>query len=140
MYDGNNLSNMTESMPLNPPSEKGKIRKQIVDLLFDAIEHKGLKALVARSADFYGPGIKQTSMLTETVIKSLSTGSKANWLMGDGYKHSFTYTLDAGKACAILGNSTEAYGEVWHLPTATKVQSGWKRLCAFFRFVYSRHA
>lgn len=131
MYDGNDLSNMTESMPLNPPSEKGKIRKQIVDALFDAVNHKGLKALVARSADFYGPGIKQTSMLTETVVKPLSTGSTANWLMGDGYKHAFTYTLDAGKACAILGNSTDAYGEVWHLPTATNPPTGKQWVEAF---------
>lgn len=118
MYDGSDLSNMTESTPQNPPSEKGKLRKQIVDTLFEAAEKRGLKALVARSADFYGPGIKQTSMLTETIIKPLSTGGTANCLMSDQYRHAFTYTPDAAKACAILGNTESAFGEVWHLPTA----------------------
>ena len=83
-----------------------------------------LKALIARSADFYGPTIKTTSVLTETVFKPLSEGKKANWMSRLDKKHSFTYTPDAGKAVAILGNSPEAYGQVWHLPTAANPPSG----------------
>jgi len=32
-------------------------------------------------------------------------------------KHSFTYTPDAAKALAILGNTPDAYNQVWNLPT-----------------------
>jgi hypothetical protein len=32
-------------------------------------------------------------------------------------KHSFIYTPDAAKATAILGNTPDAYNQVWHLPT-----------------------
>jgi len=39
-------------------------------------------------------------------------------------KHSFTYTPDAGKATAILGNDDTAYGQVWHLPTAPNPLTG----------------
>ena len=31
--------------------------------------------------------------------------------------HSFTYTPDAAKATALLGNTENAYNQVWHLPT-----------------------
>ena len=72
----------------------------------------------ARSADFYGPSIRQSSVLTETVFKNLSAGKKANWLGSVEYKHSYTYTPDAGKATALLGNTPDTYNQVWHLPTA----------------------
>ena len=39
-------------------------------------------------------------------------------------KHSFTYTPDAGKATAILGNTESAYNQVWHLPTNKNVLTG----------------
>jgi nucleoside-diphosphate-sugar epimerase len=39
-------------------------------------------------------------------------------------KHSFTYTPDAGKATAMLGNTPSAYNQVWHLPTDRNVLTG----------------
>ena len=32
--------------------------------------------------------------------------------------HNFTYTPDAGKATALLGNTPEAFNQVWHLPSS----------------------
>ena len=57
-------------------------------------------------------------MLTELIFIPFSKGKSGNWLASDGFKHSFTYTPDAAKATALLGNTESAYGEVWHLPTA----------------------
>src|SRR5690606_31217530 len=90
-----------------------------------------LTALIARSADFYGPGIKKTSVLTETVIENLSKGKMAYWLGKSDVKHSFTYTPDAGKATALLGNTPEAYNQVWHLPTAPGPLTGRQWVEAF---------
>ena len=117
MYDKNYLDGMDENTPINPPSEKGKVRRDILEMLWTAVRDRGLKALVARSADFYGPGIRNTSMLSEMVIKPLFQGRRANWIGSPDYPHSFTYTIDAGRATALLGNTDEAYGETWHLPT-----------------------
>ncbi|MEJ2055317.1 MAG: hypothetical protein P8X42_15485, partial [Calditrichaceae bacterium] len=83
-----------------------------------------LKALIARSADFYGPSIENTSILTEMVFKPLSNGKKANWLGSVRFKHSYTYVPDAGKATALLGNTPDAYSQVWHLPTAGNPPTG----------------
>ena len=108
MYDKNHLNGMTEDTPINPPSKKGEIRANIAQMIIDEFNAGQLKALIARSADFYGPSVENTSILTETVFKPLSKGKKANWLGSDKFKHSFTYTVDAGKATAILGNSETA--------------------------------
>lgn len=125
MYDENHIGKMTESTPINPSSKKGKVRAEVANMILEAVKNDGLKALIARSADFYGPGIpKSTSLLNETVFKPLNNGKKANWLCSTEHKHSFTYTADAGKATALLGNSDKAYGQVWHLPTTANPLTG----------------
>lgn len=125
MYDENNIGKMTEITPINPSSKKGKVRAEIANMILEAVKNDGLKALIARSADFYGPRIpKNNSLLNEIVFKPLSKGKKANWLCSPEYKHSFTYTVDAGKATALLGNTKTAYGQVWHLPTAHNPLTG----------------
>jgi len=124
MYDENYLNGMTEKTPINPPSKKGELRAIIASMIMDEVNDGKLKALIARSADFYGPGIKKTSMLNEMVIKPLAGGKKAAWMSSLDYKHSFTYTPDAGKATALLGNTEDAYNQVWHLPTASDPLTG----------------
>ncbi|MBI0398553.1 NAD-dependent epimerase/dehydratase family protein [Cyclobacterium marinum] len=124
MYDPNFLNGMTEETQVNPSSKKGVIRAEIAKMILDAIAAKKLKALIARSADFYGPSISNNSLLTETVFNPLSRGKKANWLVSDRFLHSFTYTIDAAVATALLGNTEAAYGEVWHLPTASAPYTG----------------
>jgi nucleoside-diphosphate-sugar epimerase len=124
MYDPNYLNGMNEETPINPPSKKGKIRAQIADMILSKVKEGKLTALIARSADFYGPGIKNTSMLTETVFNPFHSGKKANWMASLNFKHSFTYTPDAAKATALLGNTEAAYNQVWHLPTAKNPYTG----------------
>jgi len=116
LYDAEKLSPMIEETEINPPSKKGKVRTQIVQMLMHEAETGQLKALIARAADFYGPGISN-SLFNEVVVKNLKAGKKANWFCSLKYKHNFTFTPDAAKATALLGNTENAYGEVWHLPT-----------------------
>jgi len=124
MYDPKYLDRMTEETPINPPSKKGKIRAEVAQMILDEVNAGTLTALIARSADFYGPGIKNSSMMNETIVKPLKTGGKANLLGSVNAKHSYTYTPDAGKATAMLGNTANAYKQVWHLPTAPEPFTG----------------
>lgn len=124
MYGKQEIPHMTEASSIDPPSKKGTVRAQIAEKLLQRVETGDLKALIARSADFYGPGCKDNSVLVETVFKPLSTGKKANWLGKADKVHAFTYVPDAAKATALLGNSEAAYGKVWHLPTASNPPSG----------------
>jgi nucleoside-diphosphate-sugar epimerase len=123
MYDPHHLNGMTEETPVNPSSRKGKVRSALQKMIMDEVAAGSLTALIARSADFYGPGLK-TSMLTETVFKPLFENKRANWIGSVSFKHSFTYTPDAGKATALLGNTPDVYGQVWHLPTAPDPLTG----------------
>jgi nucleoside-diphosphate-sugar epimerase len=116
MYDCDHLDAMTEETPIRPTSEKGKVRAEIAGMLLDAVKAGTLTALIARAADFYGPG-NDKSVLVETVCKNLKAGKAANWLASLDKVHNFTYTPDAGRATALLGNTPDAYGQVWHLPT-----------------------
>jgi len=124
MYDPKYLDRMNEETPIKPPSKKGKIRAEVAQMIMDEVKAGKLTALIARSADFYGPGIKSSSMLNETIIKPLKIGGKANLLGSVNSKHSYTFTPDAGKATALLGNTADAYNQVWHLPTAAEPFTG----------------
>lgn len=124
MYDKNHLDLLTETTPVNPSSKKGQVRARIAEMILQEVWTGKLTALIARSADFYGPGIANNSLLIETVFKPISKGKKAIWLGSAKYKHSFTYTPDAGKATALLGNTEDAYNQVWHLPTAPNPYTG----------------
>jgi nucleoside-diphosphate-sugar epimerase len=131
MYDPTEIPNMTETSKMNPSSEKGKVRKQLVDMIWEAVAADKITALIARSADFYGPNIS-TSMLQETVSNNLQKHKAAQWLGGLDFKHSFTYTPDAARATALLGNTLDAYNQTWHLPTDSNALTGreWTTLFA----------
>ncbi len=116
LYDLNSLDHMTEESAINPPSKKGQVRKDISEMLMQEVHAGKLNALIARSADFYGPN-NQKSFLIETVYKNIKKGKTPNWFISPDKIHSFTYTPDAAKATAILGNTEDAYNQVWHLPT-----------------------
>lgn len=123
MYDKGAIPHMTEESPLNPPSGKGKVRLEIVRLVEEAMDSRGLNALIARSADFYGPGSKN-GILNILVLDDLASGKKPKW-QSDAHKvHSITYTPDAAKAVALLGNTRDAYQQVWHLPTSPERLTG----------------
>lgn len=123
MYDKKAIPHMTEESPMDPPSRKGKVRLQIVETIFNAISQKGLKALIARSADFYGPGAKN-GILNVLVLDPVLKGKKMNWQANVHKTHSFTYTPDAAKATALLGNTDSAYDQIWHLPTSSERLTG----------------
>lgn len=130
LYDINAIPNMKEDSPVNPPSKKGLVRKEVADMLWQAVESGKLTALIARSADFYGPK-NEKSFLIEVVYKNLKKGKKPNWFINADKKHSFTYTPDAAKATALLGNTADAYNQVWHLPTDSHPITG-REIIALF--------
>jgi nucleoside-diphosphate-sugar epimerase len=122
-YAPDEMPHMTENSRIAPRSEKGKVRAALLEMIFDAIKTRGLKALVARSADFYGPDVK-TGFLNLLVIDKYKKKQKAMWQSSASFIHSFTYTPDAAKAVALLGNTEDAYNQTWHLPTSSQKWTG----------------
>ena len=114
---------MKEDARVNPSSRKGEVRAKIAHMIMSEVEKGNLDAIVARAADFYGPNTP-LSFVTATVFHNLKKGKKAQWFIDANKKHSMTYTPDAGKATAILGNTNSAYNQIWHLPTDKNALTG----------------
>ena len=123
MYAPDAVSHMTEESRVAPATKKGKVRAKIAQMLFDAIKDKGLTAMIARSADFYGRHAT-TGILNISVIDNYKMNKKAFWQSDADKIHSMTYVPDAAKAVALLGNTPDAYQQVWHLPTSTQKWTG----------------
>ena len=131
MYSKEEIPFMTESARISPPSGKGKVRTQVQQMIMDEVEKNKLNALIARAADFYGPD-NNNSVLKIMAADNLLKGKKAQ-VFGNVHKiHTYTYTPDAARATAILGNTDEAYQQVWHVPTTKEklTQLDWIELIA----------
>jgi len=122
-YAPDEIPHMTEESRIAPETKKGKVRAELLQMIFDAIDKQGLTALVARSADFYGPNVK-TGFLNLMVFDKFKKNQKANWQADAKKIHSFTYTPEAAAAAALLGNTFGAYNQTWHLPTSQQKWTG----------------
>jgi nucleoside-diphosphate-sugar epimerase len=116
MYAKTAIPFMTEDSPINPPSKKGIVRAKLHEMIMNEVEKNNLTALIARAADFYGPD-NNNSALSIMVAENLLKGKKAQVFGNISKIHTYTYTPDAAKATAILGNTPDAYNQVWHVPT-----------------------
>jgi nucleoside-diphosphate-sugar epimerase len=116
MYSVSSIPFMTEESPVDPPSKKGQVRARLREMILNEVERGNLTALIARSADFYGPGNKN-SALTIMAADNLRKGNKAQAFGNIDKIHTYTYTPDAAKATALMGNTPDAYNQEWHVPT-----------------------
>jgi nucleoside-diphosphate-sugar epimerase len=128
---GDNVRHITESSPISPTSKKGTVRADVDKLILDAIEKNNLKAIIARAPDFFGT-VKHNSGLMVMVYDNLAKGKKPMWLCNAKLVHSIGYTPDLAKGTAILGNTPDAYNQIWNLPTDPQkiTGEGWINLFA----------
>jgi nucleoside-diphosphate-sugar epimerase len=114
---------MTEETPFRPNSKKGEVRAQVATMLLDEITAGNVKGMIVRAADFYGPGAIY-SLTYSTVTQRLKAGKGPQWIGNPKAMHTFTYTPDAGKSVAMLGNTASAYNQTWHALTSKEKMSG----------------
>lgn len=114
---------MTEATPYDPCSRKGEVRARIATTLMGEAKRGDLQAMIVRAADFYGPGAT-LSLTHSTVTERLKAGKTPQWIGDAKALHTFTYTPDAGRSVALLGNTPSAYGQVWHALTSKEQMSG----------------
>jgi nucleoside-diphosphate-sugar epimerase len=130
---------MTESTPYNPCSIKGKIRYEIDEMLLKEMNSGVLKALIATSADFYGPRTQKTSVAGIMVFEKMKKGKAAQWFVDAKQPHSFTYTPDAAIALYMLAESENAYGQKWHLPTAKPALTGSEFISIAAKYMHAKN-
>lgn len=114
---------MTEETPYAPSSKKGEIRARIATALMNEVKAGTLSAMIARSADFYGPDT-QNGVPNVLVFEAFAKRAKASWLVNADVPHSLTFTLDAARGVAMLAERESAWNQVWHLPTAPGPPTG----------------
>ncbi len=112
---GDNVKHLTEASPISPVSKKGEVRAWVDRYILEHVTAGTLQAIIARAPDFFGP-IKDKSMLMVMVYDNLVKGKKSQWLCSADVGHSMGYTPDLAKGAALLGNTPDAFNQVWNLP------------------------
>jgi len=121
--DANQIEHITESSAIHPISKKGKVRAEVDNLILNAIEQQQLQAIIARSPDFFGTTIDKSLLMT-MVYQNLLKGKKAQWICNASVIHSMGYTPDLAKGTALLGNTNNAYNQIWNLPVSDQTLTG----------------
>lgn len=114
---GDHVKHITENSPISPTSKKGQIRAEVDRLILDSIDKNNLQAIIARSPDFFGGATKANSIMMNLVYDNLIKGKKPQWFCNAKVVHSMGYVPDLALGMAMLGNTEEAYNQIWNLPT-----------------------
>lgn len=115
---------MTEQTPYRPCSRKGRVRATIAQAMQYRMAANRIKGMIVRAADFYGPNVGKVSVPGQLVFDRLAQRRSPQVLINAQMPHSFTFVPDIGAAMVRLALSSEAWGQVWHLPTHTPAITG----------------
>lgn len=95
------------------------MRAQIAQQLLEAHNSDKVKALIARAPDFIS---LDNSTIGMGVFTKFVNGQSGQFIGDPETYHTYIYVEDAAKATALLGNTEDAYGQVWHLPSQPKMK------------------
>lgn len=128
----NSLNPILESAPLNPSSHKGQVRAEVNRALMKAIDEKKVDIIIARAPDFFGATKIQNSLLMNLIYNNFKKNKSAQWFCNANMPHSMGYTPELAKGTALLGNTIDAYHQIWNLPVCSKAPTGneWAALFA----------
>ena len=116
MYGDTQGKPMTEDMPHNAHTKKGKTRSELSKAAFEAHRAGKLKVTAARGSDFFGPWGLPTAAMGERTFYPMLHGKAAGLVGNIDVPHTHTYVPDFGKALVVLGERPEADGQAWHVP------------------------
>jgi nucleoside-diphosphate-sugar epimerase len=115
MFGATNGTLITEDMPFNAHTRKGRVRAALSEAAIAAHREGKLHVTIGRGSDFFGPWGLPSSMGERTFYPLLH--GKAGDINGRAdIPHTHTYTKDFGKALVILGERPEADGQAWNVP------------------------
>ena len=115
MYGDSQGQPMTEDMPYNAHTRKGRVRGEISNAAFAVRKDGRVRVTAARGGNFFGPWGTDSTMGAR-VFYPLLRGKPAQLIGRTDVPHTHTYVKDFGRALVILGEREEADGQVWHVP------------------------
>ena len=93
-----------------------------------------IKKLIAKAQEYGLPALGISDLMNEFGLVKFykacrsagikPVGAADVWIGNPNAVHTFTFTPDAARAVALLGTSSEAYGQTWHLPTTKEALTG----------------
>jgi nucleoside-diphosphate-sugar epimerase len=104
-----------ENTPLKSEGKEGIAKKMAAEALLLAMKEKQINAVICKAPEFYGPG-KTKGVTNMLIFEKLKMSKKPKVFLKDTVLRTLIYTPDASKAMALIGNTSEAYGQTWHLP------------------------
>lgn len=106
---------LTESTLFAPIGRKGRVRKEMAEMVLAEITKGELEAVICRAPEFYGP--RKTQSITNTLLfNKIKANKRLKVPLSDTKRRSLIWTPDASRATALIGNTPSAYGQTWHLP------------------------
>jgi nucleoside-diphosphate-sugar epimerase len=118
MYGDTHGEPMTETTPVLAHTRTGRVRAAMADELSELHATGDLRVSTARASDYFGPRGTAQSPLGDLVIGAALRGKVARVVGDPDQPHSYTYTLDAARTLAALGERNDVDGEIFHVPNA----------------------
>lgn len=113
---------ITEATPWAATSRKGRLRAGLDHRYLRAHEDGAVTVALGRSADFFGPGVFN-STLGGAFFPAVLTGQPVLALGNIDLPHSYSYLPDIARGLATLGTTEAGDGRIWHLPTVPAVST-----------------
>ncbi len=107
---------LTEETPMAPNGRKGAVREAWHRRLRRAWRDEGLRVVIGRAGDFFGPGA-DGALVNEAAVRGLPQGKRPMVIGDPDSPHAFSYIPDVADALAALGSAgDDVDGQVFHLP------------------------
>ncbi|WP_245843091.1 NAD-dependent epimerase/dehydratase family protein [Mycolicibacterium vulneris] len=105
-----------EDTAFEPVSRKAAVRAHIAEMLLLEMHASTIEAVICRAPEFYGPG-KTKSLTNSAIFDRIKQGKRPMIPVNAHTKRTLIWTPDASRGMGLIGNTPDAYGQTWHLPT-----------------------
>ena len=121
MYGKPDGAPFDERTAMQPCSDMGWLRRQLVEELFAAHARGDVEATSGRASDYFGPNTPNAAVFRADVYDRILAGGTVLLTGNPDLPHSYSYSPDVARGLEVLGEQPAALGRAWHLPTAAQL-------------------
>ena len=114
-YGETNGQPLTEDLPFNAQTRKGRVRAQMADAALAAHRAGNVRVTIGRGSDYFGPFGLNSGFGDRMFLPALA-GKAAQAAGNLDVAHTVTFIDDFARALVILGEHDAALGQAWHVP------------------------
>ena len=108
---------LNEGLPNRATGPKGMVRAAMAEML---LGDPDVETVIGRGSDFYGPLVTNALVGEEFFLRAFA-GKPVNLLGNVDLPHTYTYIKDFARALVTLSDHCDAYGQIWHVPSAPTI-------------------